>query len=519
MDLIKRLSFKNIFYAVIILLYIIINLAFLDSFPFVHSDECWLGGLSRNIAETGNYRSTEAFFDLKPRYPHAIKIIFHTMQIVIIKAAGYSITNLRLLSFVFGLFALLFFFQLVKMESKSENLALLTTALLALDIQFIYASHFARQEIILVFVLVFTMYYFFRHLDNFETKHSIISGIFIGLSIGIHPNSFIISLPFAALYLYFGLTKKLKFRHLFFYISTLAAFAAAFVLLSFQLDPNFITDYSKYGNEFEVFNPITSKVAEVSYFYKKLYYMVSGTYYTPNIKLQFLLFPLFIAVSSGLWFSSRKSWRDDRIIPIIISILALNAGIILIGRYNQTSVVFQFPLFYLLASIILVRIRCTYRWTAAWLLLALISGNTVLNVLPHTGNDYAGYLNEISRAVNKDDTVLANLNSDFYFDNGRLHDYRNLAYLKENNMNFEDYIKQNGIKYIILPEELELIYEKRPKWDGIYGPLLYYNEMKNFLKYKCEPVHEFSNKTYGIRISQYINTRDWKVSIYRVIGQ
>lgn len=519
MNPIKKFHSKNIFYTIIVFLYVILNLAFLDSFPFIHSDESWLGGLSRNIAETGSYRSTETFFDLKPRYPHAIKIIFHTMQIIIIKISGYSITNLRLLSFAFGLLTLLFFFKLVKMESKSEHLALLSTALLAFDIQFIYASHFARQEIILVFVLVFTMYYFFRHLDHLKARHSIITGIFIGLSIGIHPNSFLISLPFAALYLYYSLSKKLKFRHLLIYISTLAAFTVAFVLLSLHLDSNFITNYAKYGSEFEVFNPVTSKIAEVSYFYQKLFYMVSGTYYTPNIKLQFVLFPLLIAVSSVIWFSSRKSCRDDRIIPIIISILALNSGIILIGRYNQTSVVFQFPLFYMLASNILGRIRSTYRWSAAWLLLSLISVNTVFNVLPHTSNDYAGYLNEISSAVNKDDTVLANLNSDFYFDNGKLHDYRNLAYLKEKDLSFEDYIRQNGIKYIILSEELDLIYKKRPKWDGIYGPLLYYNEMMDFLKYKCEPVHEFTNKTYGIRISQYINTMDWKVSIYRVIGQ
>ena len=518
MNLLKKsLCSRRVFYALLILLYVGINLAYLTRFPFVHSDESWLGGLSRNITDTGSFQDTEPFFDLKPRYPHAIKIIFHTLQIAVIKVFGYSITNLRLLSFVFGLLSLFYFFKLVKMESRSDKLALLCTALLAVDVQFIYASHFARQEIIVVFVLIFSMYYFFRHLDNHSTRHSILSGMITGLSIGIHPNSFIIFLPVLTLYSYYALFKRLKFRCLIQYVSVVAAFAAAFVMLSFYLDPNFITHYSTYGNEFDVFIPILSKFASVIYFYQKLFYMVSGTYYTPDIRLQFILFPLILVIALAFYFHNRKLLKDSRMIPIILSILAVNLGIILIGRYNQTSVIFQFPLFYLLLSNILGRVQYKFKLFFGGLLISLVLLNTINNVLPHAGNDYHGYLNEISKAVDKDDAVLANLNSEFYFDNGRLYDYRNLAYLKENNLSFDNYINQRGIKYVIYSEELDFIHDNEPRWDGIYGKLQYYNEMQDFLKYKCKLVHEFTNKTYGMRISAYINLKDWKISIYEVM--
>ncbi|MGH4051945.1 MAG: hypothetical protein ACREVX_11465 [Clostridium sp.] len=150
------------------------------------------------------------------------------------------------------------------------------------------------------------------------------------------------------------------------------------------------------------------------------------------------------------------------------------------------------------------------------ILFVFITSNTVINIYPFINNDYNNYLFNISKTVKKDDVVLANLNSDFYFNNSKLHDYRNLAFLKENNMNFKDYIYKYNIKYIIYPEEMDVIYNESPKWDALYGNLSYYNEMKSFLENNCTLVNEFNNKTYGIRISRYINEKDWFVKIYKV---
>ncbi|WP_291632651.1 hypothetical protein [Clostridium sp.] len=118
--------------------------------------------------------------------------------------------------------------------------------------------------------------------------------------------------------------------------------------------------------------------------------------------------------------------------------------------------------------------------------------------------------------MKKNDVVLSNLNSEFYFDNGKLHDYRNLAFLKENDLNFKEYIYKYNIKFIIYPEEMDVIYSESPKWDSLYGNLSYYKDMKNFFETNCTLVDKFNDKTYGMRIARYIDEKDWTIKIYKV---
>lgn len=517
----KKLSYKKHLFFSFFMVYIVINILFLTKFPFMHSDESWLSGLSRNILEKGNYAATEPFFDLKIRHPHAIKIIFHTIQIIFIKLLGYNLFNMRLISFIFSIFTLYFFYQLCRVIFMSKNTAMMATLLLSIDIQFLYASHFARQEIILLFVCIYGLYFMFIHIDNHQYVHDIILAIIIGLSIGIHPNSFIISLPFGCIYLYHVLhTKKLRVVNLFFYVFIVGLFALGFILLSKSLDPHFLSNYSSYGQkEFGVLNPITSKISQLKYFYAKLFYQVSGTYYTPNIQFQFFLFG--IAFIGALFQSlhEKDAFMKTQIISVILAILAINMGILFIGRYNQTSVVFLFPLFYILVTYLLVTQFAQYKGMAVGVLLSILSVSMILNTAPYIHNSYHHYLQEISKAVDKNNTVLANLNTEYYFDNGKLYDYRNLDFLEENGMSFQQYIEKNHIEYIIYPEEMDFIYHERPRWNGMYGNLLYYEEMQNFFKQKCEKVYEFTEKTYGFRIAQYINKGNWKIKIYKVLDK
>ncbi len=508
----KRICFISIIF------YIISNIIILTRFPFVHSDETWLSSLSRNILETGNYAVTEPFFDLYPRNPHAIKSIFHFLQMFFIKIFGYEIFSIRLLSFLFGLLTLFWFYKLCKYIFGSEKFALISTLFLAIDIQFIYASHFARQEIVLLFVLIFSLYYFLSNLLNFKPVKHLFLGIIIGLSIGIHPNSFIISLPLVFLYLFHIIyTKKLKISGLFLYVATVACFAFGFIALSFSFDANFIGNYTNYGNQFGVSNTLTSKFSEILYFYQKLYYGVSGTYYTPDIKLNFYLFGLAFLVSLFLLFNVKPINFREKLISIILAILAINAGIIIIGRFNQTSIIFLVPLFYILVTYILTRMNKKPSFYLTVILVLIISFNSVVNVIPYLNNSYNRYLQEIGKVVKSEETVLANLNAEIYFDNGKLYDYRNLAFLTENNLTFEQYIVRNKIEYIIYPDEMDFIYAYRPVWNDVYGNIsLYYDDMQKFLQTKSQLVYEFSEPTYGMRIAKYINKKEWKIKIYKV---
>ncbi|HYE81531.1 MAG TPA: glycosyltransferase family 39 protein [Clostridia bacterium] len=510
-------SKKYILY-ILIALYIAINLTTLTRFPFVHSDESWLSGLSRNIMEKGDYSITETFFDLKERNPHAIKIIFHTIQILFIKIMGYNIFTFRFISFCFGLLTLYFTYKLGKLLFGSCVSALLAMTLLAVDVQFIYASHFARQEIIMLFVLMLGLWYKAKYSEDGSRKHNIVLGVLIGISIGIHPNSFIISLPFGLIYLYeIFILKERKFRSLAVFTAAVACFAALFTALSIYFDPDFITNYSRYGSEFDVFDPITSKLGSIGYFYLKLFYRVSGTYYTPGIRFQFFLFGAALLISLvKLVRNKSNASLNKKVIIVLLAIAAVNTGIILVGRFNQTSIVFIFPLFYILVVHALEGLAPKYRYAIAAILVAVITFFTFSNYIEYKDNSYDRYLNEISQAVKPWDETLGNLNTEYYFENGRLHDYRNLAFLKDKGMSFAEYIRDNNIKYIIISEELELIHKLRPKWDGIYGPTDYYDEMKAFLGSNCTLQHEFTDSFYGIRIVRYMNLKDWKIRIYKV---
>ncbi|EOD00811.1 ArnT family glycosyltransferase [Caldisalinibacter kiritimatiensis] len=501
----------------LLILYFIINLMFLTKFPFVHSDEPWLSGLSRNIMEKKSFAVTETFFDLYERNPHAIKSLFHLLQILFLKLFGYDIFTFRLLSLIMGTLTLFFFYKLCYILLKSEKLALFSTFLLSIDIQFIYASHFARQEIILLFILTIGLYIFYKtnRLSNYYKD--IMIGVLVGTSIGIHPNSFIISLPFVFLYLYeIFITKKLKFKNLTIYIVVVSLFALFFVFLSFKFDPNFINNYFSYGKQFGVNKPITSKIKQIKNFYLKLYYGISGTYYTPNIKFQFYLFIAVFLTAFAKLFFSKKTSNKDNFLSIILVILAINAGIIIIGRFNATSVIFLFPSFYILTTYIIKDIK-KFKLLYIALLCIILIINTTSNILPYLGDSYYDYLNEIGKVVKKNDTVLANLNCEYYFENGKLYDYRNLALLKEHDMSFSEYIYFHDIKYIIYSEEMDFIYNTRPVWNSIYGNTYYYYEdMKKFIDTKCTLVHEFKDNMYGIRIARYIHTRDWWIKIYKV---
>src|SRR5665648_159848 len=85
-----------------IFVYFLFNVLFLDKFPFIHSDESWLSGLSRNYLTLGTANTTEASFNIYPRFPHAIKIIFHFIQSIFIFAFSYSPFVVRLISLIFS---------------------------------------------------------------------------------------------------------------------------------------------------------------------------------------------------------------------------------------------------------------------------------------------------------------------------------------------------------------------------------------------------------------------------------
>jgi dolichyl-phosphate-mannose--protein O-mannosyl transferase len=488
----------------------------LEIFPFVHSDETWLGGLSNAYMTQRSIYVTEPFFNLLPRFPHAIKSLFHGLQIIMISLFGYNILSLRLLSLFFAMATLIVLYQLLTKICSNRLYPFLITILFSLNIQFIYASHFARQEIILVFVILLA-YSIYRYASFTSLKKALILGLILGLSILIHPNSFIVALSIGFIMLYDVINKKLSLKGLLSTVLTTAFFGLLVVLISFIGDSNFINHYLNYGSTLSVDNAFLTKLTNFDDFYIKLFNQIGGTYYLPNIKL-FLVISALLIIGCLVYiiFKKPKGYCMD----YILAVMGIQIGIIIIGRYNATSIILFFPFIYLLFAWLIDIIDLPHKWSLLIITPFIITsfGYDYHEVVKYSQSDYETYIENIKTALPENPVILGNLSGLYAYDDYPFYDIRNLTYLEDNNMTFEDYIKVYKINTIVFYEEQDYIY-RNEKWEILYGDDdYYYEDFKAFLENNCTLVTSFYDPIYGMRITRYMQDYPWEIKIYTVNG-
>ena len=502
-------NLKNKWIFIYLGIWFVLGLLFLDKFPFMHSDESWLSGLSRAMMSSGP-GVTEPFFDLLPRYPHAIKILFHAVQMPFILVMGYNLFAVRLVSLVFGTAALYVFYRLCRVLFKGEIKALIMTAVLSFDVQFIYASHMARQEIIITFGLLLALYYVISRIDEWGWKKDIITGVLVGVFVGVHPNSLMIAFAAGLLYVYYVCTGKLKIRNLLALVGVVAAFAGVFVGISLSFDSQFLQNYQKIGQALGIDMTMWEKVQYLPGWFGRLFTRVSGTYYTPPVQLQLVLFGAGAAGALAAAFFKRD------VLKLLLPIAGVVAATMLIGRYSQPGVVLLFPLCWLLVFWFVDKLPKVLGIVVPALLAAAVMAVSLFAIVPGLNDDYDDYISRIEDTITEGSMVLANLNAEYAMGEGKMLDYRNLAYLDEAGLSFAEYIEQNGIEYIVYPEEMDFIAERRPVWNIVYGNIIpYYDDMKIFLEEECSVAAEFTSP-YAMRIVRYSYAQQWKVTIYKV---
>lgn len=545
-----KINKNQILLSITIISYICLNIIYLDKFPFVHSDEPWLSGLSKNMLENTSLSVTEPFFDLMPRYPHALKVVFHLIQIPFIYFLGYNIFSVRLISLIFGLLTLFIFYILLKKLTNKTLISYLGTLLLAVDIQFIYASHFARQEILLLFIFLVSLYILFicrfnitltpyrnQNLNKLFNKLSVFTikseplliGSLIGVSIGIHPNSFIIFLPIFLIYSFeFFYNKPKKDYKIFIFLTTVSFFAASFVLISFYFDSDFVAHYFSYGKSFKVDSSIVGKIKGFAKFYKDIIERNGKTYYIPNLDFQFVFFittfilSLIELVKNHI---NNKKAEFTCLLYIILSIASLNLGAMIIGRFNQTSIIFQFPLYYILAVLLIRNLSSKAQNLVLISIIIISSYFSYINIMPYKNLEYNSYL-KVLNAIPSDSVVLSNLNTHYYFQSSNFYDYRNLPYLEENNLSIKEYIEKNKIEYIVITEDLSFFYNNKPHYNGVYGNIDFYPDLEVFLAQRCSIISKSKSRLYPMHMVKFTGLYEeyksmavkdyWDITIYKV---
>lgn len=517
----KKNYIKPVMVILYLLVYGILSFRFLGQFPFLHSDESWLAGLSLHMAENLDFSVTEPFFNARVRYPHAIKIMFHALQVLFLRLFGYSPETFRLLSLLAGLLVLFFFYKTANQLFRSFFFSFGLMVLLSLDIQFIYASHFARQEILILLALVLCLYLFFRNDASCTVRKSLVLGCITGLSVGLHPNSFLIACTMGFCYLAVYLHSRQNILHpTLTYVGVTGGIASLFVFLSYRFDPHFLTHYFTNGSiEFDIDAPPGKRLSSLFDFFRRLFAGTGGTYYVADIRLQLLLFSGAVLFLVFFYLVMKKEEKEfcGKLLCLLLSCFGCVTGIFVIGRFSQLSIIFLFPAGWLLTGYLLKLFEHGFQKAGLVLLAMLLLFISVKEIRPylHTGS-YDSYQEQIAAYVNPDDKVLGNLNMNFYFENGALLDYRNLPYVMESDGALDNYIEENRIEYIFYTDELTYYFNHRPYYNALYGNIMFAEALKTYCETECEQIGTFENPQYAPRILELIGNEEYgTVFVYR----
>lgn len=521
--------------ALYLLCYLPLSARFLSLFPFVHSDEAWLAGLTRDMMEQHSFGVTESFFDLKPRVPHAIKLLFHWLQMNFISVFGYRVESVRLLSLT-GAAVCLVFIYLIGKKLGGPWFALGLTVIVSLDIQFIYASHFARQEILLCVSLLACLLILLDCSGQPTLWQAALLGIITGLSIGLHPSSFLCAAVCgASVGIRLIADKGRGWKSFVLYLCVTGAFAALFIGISYRFDPHFLSDYFRYGEEeFELNRTLSGRIGEFFMFFQSVHLQESGTYYLPDLRLEMagmvlasvFLLPCFMILRKTTD-EKERMWRQNTEL-LFCALSGLAAGMVVIGRYNQLSIIFFLLIGWLMAAQFLLLFESAGRTTIFLILFfAMALGNGTQIKENVSSPPYDSYLEQIQALIPADSRTIGNLNMGFYFDSGMLRDYRNLPYLIDGNRqkeaSLEQYIRDNQIRYICYSDELDFLYDHRPYYNVIYGNAVFAKELKDYCLNHCDLAGTIENPMYAARVisllgdSDYINIPNYKtIKVYKV---
>jgi len=520
----------------IILLFLVMNLLTLMAFPTVHSDEIWLKEIAEEMIDSKSFSITEPFYDLYPRVVHPFRWLYNSALILFLNVFGNSVYAVRLLSLTFGTLSLLVFYQILKNTFENRHFAWVGLLLLSLDIQFIYSTHMGRQETIILFLLLFGYLQFLKK-TGLTSVLWLTAIILVGM--GVHPNSFILGVSFAALFFISFLMHNRPIWHLILLIGLTSIGVAIYGIIGYQMNPYFMSEYLGYGASVGVELPVSNRLEGFYWYWYKLYKQIGGTYDLFNIKWQLMVFGTLIAIWTPVaairifkaQFKKESASKSSNGLTAYSVLMATSLAILIIGRYNQTAVVFIIPFVILLLLDSSVRLFETpllkhkkspfTSFVFLILLTSLWAFGLFSNLKDYDAQrfytlSYENMLVRIESVVPKSSVVLGNLNIIEAFDPHRFYDVRNLGYLKSNQLSIEKYILDRKIEYIVLHEEMDYIARNSPKWDFLYISTGFNLTLRQYLDSHAIEIARFENPLYAMRISKFSGTYPWVTTIYKV---
>lgn len=506
-------------------LFFIVNLLTLMHFPVVHSDELWLRGIADEMLLQNSFSVTEPFFDLYPRVVHPFRWLYNLVLIGFFSIFGSSAFTMRLVALTFGALSLLIFDKLIEKRFSSNLYRIIGTSILALDVQFIYSSHMGRQETMILFLLLLGV----RIALSEKWKQAPYAmAILVLIGMGIHPNSFILGVVFSMLLAYKAISAYAPVKDLFRFWGATGLGVLAYAIIGFIMNPNFISGYLRFGATLGVDAPLMNRFEGFYWYFIKLFKQIGGTYDLMDIRMTLILMAILLVFWTIVIFKNAFNGAHRHKLAFYPALVTLGIAIsfLIIGRYNQTAIIFIVPFTLLMAfeAISAYAIQLNTALPKVLMLIMLIAWcvNLYTNLEAYDrhrfyNTTYEDMLETLNAYVPDDAIVLANLNTIEAFDSRRFYDIRNLAFLEHDEKAFGDYVEERAIQYIILHEEMDYIARNKSRWGFLYGDIQYYDAMTAYINEKTRLIGSFENPIYAMRLSRYSGTYPWRTFIYQVI--
>ncbi|MDA3949330.1 MAG: glycosyltransferase family 39 protein [Spirochaeta sp.] len=533
-------------------------------YPFVHSDEVWLASLTRTMVEERSLAATEEFFALTPRYPHAIKSLYHLIQMPFL-AMDFSHVAARLPSALAGLASVWFLYLVVAALTRRRVVAALIALAFGLDPQHLYISHLARQEALILAIMLAAIAVVTRRAGGARggrDKSVLVAGTLLGVSIFIHPNAFVTTAAVTP-WVVFAISGSgvssagRRWRRapgvMLHFLGPIVVAAGIAVAASFMMDGEFLRHYASFGDAVGVSDNWYRRWFRFRSFFSKLAAQNAGTYYLPPVASR-MWYALVLGVGAATTgcIDRRVAHRFTAVWATLASGAGVAVALFIIGKYSPPSAVFFLPTVYLLAGLLAgwsvdqmhhstpTRPRWksaqwlptafhtgAWRVTAGALLIVTIALPLVdaLREVPRwyqpsgAPGRYSAYVARVAEAVTPEESnkppgnVLANLNAGFAFygdslPGDRLRVYRDFGALpRGDDTALQRFLAVENVEYVVLPrDELEIIYRMRPVWNDVYGnPSRFYPQLQEIIAERGTLVARFPAPVYGMRLVRYLD--------------
>ncbi|MDD2534141.1 MAG: hypothetical protein PHC86_05525 [Eubacteriales bacterium] len=543
----------NLFFAIYGLLWTAFNSLTLGWFPYVHSDEAWLGGLSQAYLTSQTISVTEPFFDLLPRQPHAFKVLYHLMEAGLIKLLGMQVTSVRFLSVVAAVVVLIALYVGLTRSLQNRWLSLGVTIVFSLQPIFLTSAHLARQEMLILAVLAIASLWF-------RTQFFTV-GLWLGFGALIHPNALIGAAMIGVIVFKDWLIGTTKLNDLIRMIGGLFLAGVALILFSLKLSPNFIVNYAQFGISLNVDAAPIQRWQNFLAYFNYIWQPGNGTYWLPAMQIWLVLALVLTFMAAGILLLNHlgyMNWKLENrrgLVDGLLQIMAFLVTIFVIGRYNPTSILFiLWPLGQLLAhlgtgfyrkigverpmpSLVYPLFdKSLARLGTPIVLIALIISSAVSSwamiepFLPvdrsmlwarkSADNPFVTYNDELAASLPEHAIVLGNLSAGFMLTERaqQFLDIRNLPFAADASL--AGYLKAHQINVVIWYEEYDFIlnnpawwvlYETRPGRTADPSALA---ALKVILDNHGQLINTIESPIYGTRVVSFQNNQPWSVSLY-----